>query len=79
MADSMPPRTPPTDPIAVRLRQFWKRWGQATIVAVVAHLCIGAAIVVLYYVTKPPPPRFVVVDLIAPSASVAPTATPAAP
>lgn len=63
-------------PFAERLRRFWQRWGRAAVIAIVAHVCIGAAIVVLYYVTKPPPPRYVVVDLLPASASPSPSAVP---
>ncbi len=75
----MTSKTPTPDSIAVRLRRFWQRWGNALVIAVVAHVCIGAAIVVLYYVTKPPPPRYVIADLLPPSARPSPTASPSPP
>lgn len=71
-------KTSTPDSIAVRMRRFWQRWGSAMVIAVLAHACIGAAIVVLYHVTKPPPPRYVIADLLPPTGKPKPTASPSA-
>jgi hypothetical protein len=66
------PPSPPPRP-AERLRQFWKDWGRITVIVLIAHALFGGALTTLYFLSRPPPPRYVVVDLLPPSAQPTPT------